>query len=200
MSSSTSATKGGAATVWKMPNLKGEASNQGTPPLHTAEELDSISSTARDEGFRNGYEEGMAAGLAHADVLITRTKGILENFARPLAALDDEIEQELLQLTLSLCERILRKTLPQEPESIAAFIREGIELLQPADRQVSIYVNNEDASALTELLGNAGEGWRILPDRVLKPGDIRIQTDSGALDGALLTRLESMLRDLMEAA
>lgn len=186
------------ATRWKMPELHGPASNNGVAPLHTAEELDSISHSAREEGFKQGYQEGMTSGLAHADVLITRLQGLFENLARPLATLDDEIEQELLQLTLKLSERILRKMLPQEPEALASFIREGVELLQPTDRQVSIYVSPDDANALAELITSSGEGWRVLPDRVLKPGDVRIQTDSGALDGTVSARLESILRDLTE--
>lgn len=182
------------AVRWHMPDLNGAGS------LHTAQELDGISTAAREEGFNQGFDEGKAAGLAHADVLLTRLTGVLENLARPLTALDEEIEHELLQLTLSLCERILRKSLPQEPESLAAFIREGVELLQPSERQVSIHVHPDDASALTELLSSSGEGWRIVPDRVLKPGDVRIQTDSGAFDGSLTARLEAMLRDLEEQA
>ncbi|GEM_PF-3175708 len=187
-----------SAIRWQMPNLNGVAGNQGAGSLHTAQELDSISATAREEGFNQGYQEGKAAGLAHADVLITRMQGVLENMGRPLHALDEEIQHELLQLCLQLCERILRKALPQEPEALAGFIREGIELLQPTDRVVSIYLCPDDATALTEMLGNNGEGWRVLHDRVLRPGDVRIQTDSGALDGTLQARLEAMLNDLME--
>lgn len=187
------------ATRWKMPDLHSPDNPQNRPSLHTAGELDNISLSAKQEGFNEGFNEGRASGLAHADVLLTRLQGVLDNLARPLTALDEEIEHELLQLTVKVSERILRKVLPTEPESLAEFIREGVELLQPSDRQISIYVNNEDAAALTELLSTGGgEGWRILPDHLLKPGDVRIQTDSGALDGTIAARLDAIFHDLTE--
>ncbi|MDX1496057.1 MAG: FliH/SctL family protein [Salinisphaeraceae bacterium] len=187
-----------AAKRWQMPDLGNSSVNQDGSPLHTAEELDRISTSAREEGFDQGYQEGKAAGLAHADVLLTRVHGVMENLVRPLQALDEEIEHELLQLSLKLCERILRKQLPMDPEAMAGFIREGIELLQPTDRQVSIHLCPDDATALGELLGKDNQDWRIMHDRMLQPGDVRIQTDSGALDGRLPVRLEAMLNDLLE--
>ncbi|MGB1579983.1 MAG: FliH/SctL family protein [Nevskiales bacterium] len=196
--SSDSSVADRAAIRWQMPDLGHAGAGTDTGPLHTAEELDSISTTAREEGFDQGYQEGKAAGLAHADVLITRMQGVLENLVRPLQALDDEIEHELLQLCLKLSERILRKHLPLDPEAMAGFIREGIELLQPTDRLVSIHLCPDDATALSELLGEDNQDWRIMHDRMLQPGDVRIQTDSGALDGRLPARLEAMLNDLLE--
>lgn len=188
------------AQRWSMPSI-GEVATAKTlidepprPALHTADELDAIADAARQEGYQQGFAEGRMAGLAHADVLITRVQGVLANLARPLEAVDDETQQQLTELSLMLAERILRQTLPQQPTSLLGFIRESLDVLNSDGREVALHLHPEDASAVTELIApDASCKWRVTPDRNLRPGDVRIQTPTGAIDGRVRQRLEALL-------
>lgn len=162
--------------------------------LLTARQVDELQSQAHEEAYRRGYEEGLNEGRAEADQRILRLDAIGNALARPLQELDQAVERELLTLAAALAKQILKRELACDPNQILDSVRDCLELLPGAAREITIHVAPQDARVLGEhLADDAARSWRIAEDITLEPGNLRISSDSSQIDGTWDARLEQML-------
>src|ERR1700733_306082 len=137
------------------------------------------SEVAREAELKRGYEAGVSAGRAELQsqndllaVRIARLDAILNRLSRPLAALDEEVEQQLVLLALAVGKQLARRELKADPGQIAALIREAVGRLPAAARDVRVHLHPEDAAAISERLASAGQerAWTVVEDPTLSRG------------------------------
>ncbi|MEE7561133.1 flagellar assembly protein FliH, partial [Xanthomonas sp. Kuri4-2] len=75
------------------------------PP--TLEEIQSIQEAAQQEGFERGHAEGFAQGQAEVRRLTAQIEGILDNFTRPLARLENEVVGALGELAVRIAGQLV---------------------------------------------------------------------------------------------
>lgn len=182
---------------WQMPVFE-SAPNEA--PL-TAQAIDDIEAAAYEEGRQRGYADGLRDGRDEMDRQAGRLRGLIEQIAKPLAALDDEVERALVDLACAVARRLLDEELALAPERVLTLARTALAAL-PADlRDIRLYLHPEDASQVRDALQPPpeAENFRIFDDAALARGDCRVQTESAYLDARLDARIALAAAALGEA-
>lgn len=175
------------------------------PP--TAEEIEAIRQAAYDEGYGEGkaegqeagYKAGYDAGLSDVKAVAARLSQVCRALLEPIPAQDEELEEALLTLVRSICERVVQRELLLDSRHIVTIVREAIDCLKPGHKRVRIHVNPDDAEHLTReltALGELDEQWRILPHPTISPGGCIVDTDTSMIDVRAERRLATVIRQV----
>lgn len=194
---------------YELPSISGLAV-QGRRAGKTVQELEDLEQRTYDEAFAKGQEEGRAAGLAAVEreirpqlqqlqQRIERFDAIMNSLARPLHELDPEVEDQLLQLALTIGRHLVRRELRIDPSQVIAIIRETVALLPASARDVRVHLHPEDAAVVREKLATpTGErAWTIAEDPVMGRGGCRVSTETAQIDARLETRIGSVVSALL---
>jgi flagellar assembly protein FliH len=183
---------------WQMPVFE-SASNDA--PL-TAQQLDDIETAAYEEGRQRGYADGVAAGRDEMQRQAERLRALIEQIARPLATLDDEVERALVDVACAVARRLVGDELAIAPERVVTLARIALAALPRDLRDVRLYLHPHDAALARDELRPPpeAESFRILDDPALMRGDCRVQTESAYLDARLDARVALLAAAIGEAA
>lgn len=152
-----------------------------------------------------------SAALRAADVRLSaeaegRADGVATVAARAiaLAALEAQADERQLDrvvdLARLLAERLLGESLRLDPARVVDLARQALKEARGA-RRVMIAAHPDDAELLANTLGELGldSGASVTSDAALNRGNLRIQTEIGALDAELGPQLERLARRLRES-
>lgn len=173
-------------------------------------QLEQAREQAREAGHAAGYAAGLAQGLADgrqraAEALANdaaQLTALLDSLAQPLATLEQELCDNLLQLACALARQVVRRELTAVPTRIGELVREGIAALPPAARQISVHLNPLDLDLVRGISPRARSDarWELVADASLSRGGCRISTESSEVDLTLEARLGEVFARLMEGA
>jgi flagellar assembly protein FliH len=166
------------------------------PPveLPTQETVNRILEDARsaglDEGRAAGYQEGLARGRAEAAVEQEHLRAIAAEFGQAVAAADETIASDVLELALQLARAMLRTALEVKPDLILPVVREAIGYLPVLQQPAALFLQPDDADLVRAQIGDELEksGWRIIEDPTLARGGCRIDTASNQIDATVQAR------------
>jgi len=156
------------------------------------------------EGQAKGFTDGELAGKKIHDEELREYEAIHQLLLRLVEDMKDftetvihESENDLLQIALSIAQKVLKKELSQDPEAILESIQEALSALSPAKTAI-LRIHPQDVEMITrkrpELL-EAVKGVSILkiePDPKLLPGDCIVETLNRIVD----TRPEVQLAEI----
>lgn len=195
---------------WQAPVVEGPITGKlddSPPKPPTAREMQALQKEAYNEGFNlgrkegreKGYAEGYKGGQEKLRERIQLLEGLLELFAEPLKQLDDDVEQNIVELTIQIARHLIRRELKVEPGEIVAVVREGLSALPVSARQSRIYLHPEDAELVRNALSLSEEdqSWRIEEDLLMMRGDCRIETESSQIDASIDARLSAIAAKLL---
>lgn len=193
------------AARYELPSISGmpiQARRAGK----TVGELEEVERRAYEEAFEKGRAEGLAAAeqemrpqLQQLQARIDRFDAIIGTLAQPLHQLDVEVEDQLVQLALTVARHLVRRELRIEPAQVIAVIRETVALLPASARDVRVHLHPEDAAVVRERLATpTGERvWTIAEDPVMSRGGCRVTTETAHIDARLETRIGSVVSALL---
>jgi flagellar assembly protein FliH len=168
----------------------------------TEEELAQISEDARllgeQAGHAAGYADGLALGRAEAAVELEHLQSIAHEFSGALAAADETIAADMLELALHLAKTMLRSALEIKPELVLGVVRQAIDYLPVVQQPALLILHPLDADLVKDSLGEELDkgGWRLSRDPTMLRGGCRIDTATNQIDatvGARWERLSSAL-------
>jgi flagellar assembly protein FliH len=152
-----------------------------------------------------------SAALRAADVRLSaeaegRADGIATVAGRAiaLAALEAQADERQLdrvvELARLLAERLLGESLRLDPTRVVDLARQALKEARGA-RRVMIAAHPDDRELLANTLGELGldSGASVTSDAALNRGNLRIQTEIGALDAELAPQLDRLARRLRES-
>jgi len=149
-----------------------------------------------------GYEAGlararaeMAPGLDELAARVRRLDSVLQLLAQPLKALDDQVEQQLLELAFAVGKQLARRELAAVPAQILAILRECLEQLPLAARDVRVHLHPEDAAIVRERLAAPAEerAWSLIEDPTLARGGCLVRSDTSQIDARFEGRVNAVL-------
>jgi flagellar assembly protein FliH len=190
---------------WDLPSING-MSIQARRAGKTVGELEEVERRAHEEAYAKGRAEGLAAAeremrpqLQQLQARIERFDAIIATLAQPLHQLDAEVEDQLIQLALTVGRHLVRRELRIEPAQVIAIIRETVALLPASARDVRVHLHPEDAAIVREKLAKpTGERvWTIAEDPVMGRGGCRVTTETAHIDARLETRIGSVISALL---
>ena len=171
------------------------------PP--TLEEIQAIEDAARDEGYQaglaQGHQEGFAHGQAEVRRLTAQIEGILDNFSRPLARLEDEVTAALGELAVRIAGSLVGRAYGADPVLLSDLVAEALDAVGGASREVEVRLHPDDIHALAPLLALVS-GARLVPDPSLGRGDLRVHAEAVRIDGTLEARLRGALESVIHKA
>lgn len=161
------------------------------------EEADAI----RDSAQKEGYE----AGLLQAQDDINELKESLAQFINTKQEVFDAIAPELLNISVEIAQKIIKKEIEQGPEVLINTVVDVLKTsLSKEETKVTLRVNpaevNEVKQAVPEILNLAGIDTKIvvLSDEEVSEGGCQITTTNGIVDATLESRMRVVMQTLRE--
>ena len=160
---------------------------------------------AKEEGYRAGYEEGLAKAKALEEEgerklkqLAVKEKELLEEYDRML----HEAEPKLVDAIVGVYEHLFKVDISKNKE-IALHLIENTIRGADSNRDFIVRVSKEDHPAvsaqkerLTACLVSPNATLEIIADMTLKENECLIETEGGIFDCGLGTQLEELNREL----
>lgn len=201
------------------------------PEPLTAEEIEEIRQAAheegfnqgKEEGFSKGYEEGKAEGITEGtvqgieegnekglaqgkeviDSLSERWKTLIEQLDKPLASVEKNIEDQLLNLVVQLTEAVVLQEAKTNPDILIAAIATGIKSLPSNEANTQIHLHPDDIKHVEKQFGEhhiRESGWKLLPAPQLTPGSCQIENSTSNIDLQMKSRLKQVLESFLQDA
>jgi flagellar assembly protein FliH len=159
----------------------------------------SVHAAAVLEAYQRGWEEAVAkheAMLAEQRQEFARAQeDALKGIAAQHEALVAQFSAALIPLASQIAARVLAGVAP-DAELVSRLVEETLAELEPGTADVEVYLSPGDCALAEEIAAEQGQkfpGLKLLPDNSLRPGDCRVQSRFGAIDGRLKTKLENVL-------
>lgn len=152
------------------------------------EEADQIKESAAKEGYRAGLEE------AKHDIEVLREH--LSNFVSAKKEVFEYIAPDILEISVDIARKIIKKELEQDPEAILGMILEVMDNLSKDETKITIKINPMQSDLVREelpkVLSQRGIDARInvVADENMESGGCLIQTSNGIIDAGLETQIE----------
>lgn len=165
------------------------------PSLMTAEQLEALQQAAREEGFRQGYEEGFATGREAVEENIQTWRTLINSLARPFDELDEEVERELIALAVAMTRQMVRRELKTSPDEIMGVVRTALQELPSQSAQIKIELHPEDATLVRKAMpeGESDKQWQLVENPAISRGGCRVITQTSRIDATVETRLNRIV-------
>ena len=182
-------------TRWNVPSIDG-AEGSGFP---TAGRLEALQKEAYDEAWQKGHADGLAAGEKDARERLGRLNELLKALTHPFDDLDEMIEKQLVELAMAVVKQLFRREIRMDPSHVIGVVREAIQLLPIASRNVQVHLHPDDAALVRETLSPAeGElAWTIVEDPLTSKGGCHVTTDNSQIDATAEARLNAVVRRIV---
>lgn len=188
------------ATRWAKPTFDTPRAARASDPAEQLARLAALEAEAQARGYAAGHATAQAEGRAAASQLAERLRGTLDALARPLAAVDAELERVLVAVTLEAARRIAQQELHLDPAKVALVVRDAVASLGSGARKVAVYVNPDDYAALAQALEGeiqSAEGWRLVADPEVLSGGCRIESEQASVVASLDARAAGLAHTLL---
>lgn len=159
------------------------------------------------KGYREGYDKGEQQGYAEKQQQMeqnhTAITSILELLADPLKELDDEIINQLADLSMIVASQVIRRELHAEKGEIIGVVREAMSALPATTRKVILNIHPEDAIMIREAfsLGQKEDSdelrWKLVEDPLITRGGCKIASENSRIDATVEARLNRVISTLL---
>lgn len=155
------------------------------------------------QGIEEGTEEGLALGKEQIDQKKSSWESLIEQLHQPLANVDKNVEEQILNLVLQLTEAVVLQEAKTNPDILMGAISTGIKNLPSNEARTQILLNPADIKLVESEFGSeyiAKEGWRLLPAPQLSQGSCQIENSTSNIDLQMKTRLKQVLEPFLQDA
>lgn len=168
-----------------------------------------ITQTSKEEGYKEGYNigydegynKGYMEGKDVADGIIKESLDIKDKYLKTKQTLLKDLEEEVIELVISIYEKVINKKTRDDEELIISLVLNGIKNLDISDK-LTIITSKEDYNILEmskdEILAKSSliSDLEIKYDMSFKKGDCVLETSKGNIDVSLKNQLDEV-KDLL---
>jgi flagellar assembly protein FliH len=180
-------------------------------PILTVDEIEAMQKQAYDEafsqgkiegfqlGFDQGFTEGSKKGYEEKVGLLQNKAaefaGLIDSLNEPFKALDDEVERELVKLSIGIATQIIRREIKLDPGQVIAAVRETINVLPLSSQKIHLYLHPEDAELVRSALSldEMSTTWGVIEDPLITRGGCKVDTDVSHVDATVENRLAAII-------
>ena len=158
------------------------------------------------EGFEKGREEGHQQGLDSGEQEIKEKIAIwhelVERLHQPVENVEQELERELVQLSVSLARAVIRTEVSSNQNIIFQALSEGLKVLPIHENMYQIHLHPDDIVLIKEHFSSdeiEKHNWVFVESPQMSRGGCDITTQSNAVDVSIERRSRDVLdRFLLE--
>ena len=155
-------------------------------------------SRAREEAQsikQSAYQEGYQEGILNAQSDLQEVKSSILGFLNAKQEVFDKIAPDIMQISLDIAKKIIKKELQQDPSIIFDNIMNVLKDLSKEETKITLKVNPTQVSIvkqeLPEMIQNSGMEAKltVIPDNTIMEGGCMITTSNGMVDATIETQL-----------
>ena len=154
----------------------------------------------QDEGHQQGMEAGHAEGLAVGQTEIAEQVAVwqqlMESLHNPVASVQQDLQQELVSLSVGLARAVIRQEVKTNPEIIFQALTDGLKVLPIREKAYQIRMNPEDVQLIQAQFSEQDierHNWILIDAPELGRGGCDITTDNNAVDVTVERRCRDVL-------
>jgi flagellar assembly protein FliH len=190
-----------AVLPWQLGSLEAQRGKRKNGLVDEVAELAQASALinqARDEGYRHGLEVGYAQGHATALRQNQHFSQILSGLQGAVAAFDDTVASELIELALGLARQVVRAHIDANRDAILPVVREALNGVIAIAQHPRLMMHPDDADIVKRELAPelSAHNCHIAPDARMARGGVRIEDASLEVDATLPTRWKRTIATL----
>ncbi len=174
-----------------------EALEDASANIPTAEDIEQW----RQQAFDEGYAEGKQQALQENEAIKAQLQTLIAFFEKPLQHMNEEVEQQLNLLAVTLAQQLVRREIKTEPGEIVALIRESVKLLPANSRKLRIYLHPEDAEIVRNALKldeqDDDHQWKLVEDPMITRGGCEIKSEQSTINATLENRLQALAASVL---
>ena len=160
-------------------------------------DFEALKAAAWTEGFQQGYDEGLRLASEEQREISTRLAALLHDLAADNEELIRSLETQVVELALSVAERVIAREARVDPEIVLNVARAALSEVHDAT-ELRIRANPEDVALLElrwrEMLPRSvAEKSELIPDELVERGGVIVETRIGYADSQLKTRLNQVV-------
>jgi flagellar assembly protein FliH len=187
----------GSEKVIRHRDVLPDPNKEQSQAIPTANEIEQWRKDAQDEG----YQEGLKLASIKSIEIQNRLLQLIDFLEHPFKSLNEEVEQQLSQVAVSLAQQLVRRELKIESGEIVGLIRDLVELLPGNARGIRIFLHPEDAILVRDALlieaDNEERSWKLIEDAMITPGGCKIKSESSNINATLENRLAALASSVL---
>ena len=193
----------GSVERWELPRVNGPVVSSKA----TVEELESIQKQAYNEGFELGQREGHEQALQHKKQELESNaqslRSILAVLVEPLKELDDDVVNQLAQLSMAVAKQVIRRELRTDEGEIVGIVREAMSALPASTRKITLNIHPDDSELVRNAfsLGQEDDSdelrWKVIEDPMISRGGCKISSENSRIDATVEGRLNRIINTLL---
>ena len=196
----------GNAKAWALPEISDATKPVDSDAPLTAreikaveDELQRVREQAYQEGFTKGQQDGLASGQQQIEQIVQTLTTTLNALSTPLQHVDEKLEDELVNLSVSIAKQIVRRELKSDPGQIVAVVKESLSIIPSSAQNVRVYLNPEDAELVRKIIpvNGSDSNWNIIDDPVLSRGSCKVETDATIVDATFESRIATIAAEIL---
>ena len=153
---------------------------------------------AQVQGLEQGRAEAAAEWQQHLDDYVAgagreaagRLEAATQQLDASLAAMQQHMAQDVLQLACALARQVVRQELRTNPQALQPVVAEALDMLVADGRPATVRLHPDDHAQVGAALRDAfaGKSLQWLPDADVAPGGCRVEAAGAVVDGSLEKR------------
>lgn len=158
-------------------------------------EAERIREDARTEGFEEGRAAGYEQGAAEISAAARALDEALQGIAAVRAEVAEAVEEDAIELALTLAGKILAGAFQARPELVVEVVQGALRRLNDR-RHITVVVNPADLELVRDALGELTAGGSgvercdLQADERVGAGSAVVRTSEGEVDASVHTQLE----------
>ena len=169
--------------------------------LPTAADVEHIHQQAHEEGYQAGYAEGAQKARDEEQKArdeAQRLEGIIGALDNELQQVDQQVAQNLLDLSMEIAKQMLLQALKVKPELLLSVVNESINELPHFSQHAHLILHPADAELVRSKMGEKLDhtGWKIFEDPQMIRGGCRVETAHSQIDASLATRWKRVVSSI----
>ena len=154
------------------------------------------------QGFEQGQTEGLTLGKSQIDEQAAHWKLLAEQLTKPLAQMDEQVEQQLVYLALRLAKSLIRHEAKTSPDLLLTSLKEAVALLPCAEEGITLSLHPEDLQLIRDVYCEEEcqrRGWTLQAEPALQRGDLQLASRTSSIDWMLEERIDNLLRNFLRS-
>jgi flagellar assembly protein FliH len=191
--------------AWVLPRIEdGDLPSDSKLSPPTVNDLEQWEDEARKEGFQQGFQQGFDQGFDQGKVAVEiqqKQWGELINaLDYPLKMLHKTIADTVFNLSITIAQQLVKKTLKFNPDEVISVVTECLETLAEDSEKLKVRLNPVDATLVRAFLNshNGKNNYQVIEDAAITQGGCIVQSKVSTLDATLEKRFATQFEHLME--
>ena len=183
-----------AGSVQQLEPMRGLPATAGPGvPMGQELQLAALEREAFTKGFEQGEKAGLQASSAHAESMLQRLAGALEELVSLRKSIIRQTERQMIELALAMAKRIVRREIALDEEFALALARVALDRLGDSiEATIRLHPDDHAIAVSRDLAESRNSHVSIVADGAVARGGCVVESDLGVIDASVEMQFEEI--------